>query len=818
MKVKWLFLLSAIQAIFLSACFSQNVGNPDSLLRLLHTAKEDTAKVSVLIQLGEFYSDSDTSTAFEYYRQAAGLSRKLKNIKLEASCEMKIAALYSRYRNAENAIRYYISSSEKFKVAGDYLNAGTACDELAKQYFFVGRYDLAVESANQSIGIFKDLKDTLRLASSMNNAGIMYKEKGDYITAMDYFKKSLSVKKMLGDKKGMIMSYNNMGNVYDNQGNYSRSVEVYLEALLIADETDDLKARKMLLNNLGVVYMNQGNSATALDYYNKALEICEKLDDRYGICDALNNISLIYKTDGNYQEAYRYQMRCLKIKEELNYKINYSYHNLGNIYKHLGKADSAIILFEKSLKMSEETGSKPAVASVCLSIGSFYGERKQSGPAMKYYLKAIEIASEAGLPDVVKDAAGNLQSLYAEAGNFKKAYEYHVLFKQMSDSLLNESNIKSIAQLEMQYTFDRKQQETEFEQQKKELEHQAELVEKEAKIKRERLLRNVFILGFLLILVLAFLILRSYLLKKKANRLLKEKNEEIQAQRDEIAAQKDLLQEQKEHIEEMHDELKDSIRYAKRIQTAVIPEPALLEDIMGDHFVMFRPRDIVSGDFYWATKIDGKTVFCAADCTGHGVPGAFMSMLGISLLNEIVAKNRQTDPGIILGELRKGIISSLKQKGEEVDTIGVKTGSGSFESSVKDGMDITLCSLDRKLNSLFFAGANNSLYMIRNNELSEIKGAKMPVAIHERMGEYETHQIITGEKDTFYIFSDGFADQFGGPTEGGKKYKYSTFKNFLLSVQDKEMAEQKLLLEQEFENWKGNHEQVDDVLIIGIKI
>lgn len=307
---------------------------------------------------------------------------------------------------------------------------------------------------------------------------------------------------------------------------------------------------------------------------------------------------------------------------------------------------------------------------------------------------------------------------------------------------------------------------------------------------------------------------------------IKAKNEELKSQKDEIETQRDQVTEQKNIIEEMHDQLNKSIDYATRLQASVLPENKILENYVSDNFIFFKPKDKVSGDFYWWTHIEGNTVIAGADCTGHGVPGAFMSMLGISFLREIVTKEYITHPGIILNKLRKNIINTLKQRGE--------TGEQ------KDGMDISLICINHENGILQYAGANNSIYVISENIhielqnfddskkrifelpdtdriLLEIKADRMPIGIYQKMEKFNMHEIKISKGDIIYLFSDGFPDQFGG--DKGKKYLYKSFKKLLLSNSYKSMDQQCNILEREIESWKGDqYTQIDDILVLGIKI
>ncbi|MDR2927790.1 MAG: YfiR/HmsC family protein [Cytophagaceae bacterium] len=317
----------------------------------------------------------------------------------------------------------------------------------------------------------------------------------------------------------------------------------------------------------------------------------------------------------------------------------------------------------------------------------------------------------------------------------------------------------------------------------------------------------IILLGSLLIALLAVFgiaVFVSYRQKKRINRELEIKNREITEQRDRIAHQNEEITEQRDHIARQNREITDSILYARRIQNAVLPERQMLKNDI-DMFIFYRPRDIVSGDFYWMSKLENKLVIVAADCTGHGVPGAFMSMLGVAFLNEIVSSHHTIYANEILNRLRENVITSLGQTGKSV------------EIEAKDGMDIALCIIDRDSMTLQYAGANNPLILIRNGELQVVKADKMPVAYSDHGRQAFTNNLISlVPGDAVYIFSDGYADQFGGEHE--KKYSSRQLKQSLLEVHQLPIAEQERLLAQKYDKWKGDHEQVDDVLLMGMRV
>ena len=296
---------------------------------------------------------------------------------------------------------------------------------------------------------------------------------------------------------------------------------------------------------------------------------------------------------------------------------------------------------------------------------------------------------------------------------------------------------------------------------------------------------------------------------RQQNEQLQQQKEEIITQRDEIEQQKEIAVSQRDLIAQHTKEIEDSIVYAKRIQTAALPENKLIQMIFDEFFILFMPRDIVSGDFYWASQKNGKHIAVAADCTGHGVPGAFMSMLGISFLHKIVNEKGITEANKILNRLRTNVINSLKQ---------------TVEGESKDGMDLTICVIDKKLKTIELAGANNPLYLIRNNELFEYKVQKMPIAIYDNMKPFKKQTISYHKNDILYMFSDGYPDQFGGPK--GKKFRYSNFKKLLLKNSNLPLSKQKEQLSKTIQKWMSYPDpytneksfQIDDIIVMGIKL
>ncbi|QNL22945.1 SpoIIE family protein phosphatase [Hyphobacterium sp. CCMP332] len=298
-----------------------------------------------------------------------------------------------------------------------------------------------------------------------------------------------------------------------------------------------------------------------------------------------------------------------------------------------------------------------------------------------------------------------------------------------------------------------------------------------------------------------------YELKEHLEEKVKDRTEEVVKQKEEIESQSKEIEAKNLKLEELYVKVTDSIHYAKRIQQSILPPSTLMRKHLKESFILYKPKDIVSGDFYWMDAFQDKIMIAAVDCTGHGVPGAFMSIVGYNNLNMAVNVTKGENAAMVLDQLNESVTSTLRQ-----------THDG---TTAKDGMDLALCSFDLKKNRLDFAGAFNPLYRIRNNELEIVKGNKFPIGIHilqEEKEEFTNHRLDVKSGDVYYIFSDGYADQFGGPK--GKKFMYRRFRNLLLDIHKKDMEEQRKILDETIEKWMSdtNQEQLDDILVIGIRI
>ena len=618
------------------------------------------------------------------------------------------------------------------------------------------------------------------LAGALNNIGFIYDNKGNPVSALAHYDKSLKLREELGDKKGMANSYNNIGSIYRDQGNIRLALEYHTKSLQIQEEIGNKDGIASSYHNIALILQNQGSLVLALEHYEKCVKTYEELGNKSGMTSSYNGIGVIHRNQGNIELAVVYYKKSLKIAEEIGDKrgMALAYRNIGTSYKHLGDIALALAYYEKSLKLREELGDKNGTSIAYNNIAQIAFEKgKVVGPegALVLATKSLALSEEIGYPKNIKDASGLLSKIYSKQGNFQKALEMRNLQIKMGDSLESEESIKAAANQKAKY---------EYEKQKAldDKDHEKQLAIEKEQQEKQQVITIAAIAGLALVLVFLFFVF---------NRLTVTK------------IQKGIIEEQHGDLSAKNMQITDSINYAKKIQKAILPSQETFNKYFQDVFIFYQPKDIVSGDFYWSYKTEKEILFTVADCTGHGVPGAFMSLIGSNILDKIVGELNITRPDLILEQLSKELYNRLRSE------------SG---SEVKDGMDLVMCSVNLETKQLQIAGAYNPMYVIRDNELIQFKTDRYQLGNPEHIAtkniSLQTYDLK--ENDVIYLFSDGFADQKGGPN--GKKYFYPTFRELLIKKSKLSLTKQRQELIKELAVWKGEREQIDDVLIIGLKI
>lgn len=846
----------------------------DSLWTAFNNSVQDTNRIILLNEkLGYLYEETNADSALFCYKKAIEISdNALKDsndkirkryLSLKFNSLRYVGIIHLNRGEYAEAIDSYTLA---FNIALDLKDEARMAESytgIGRIYYTKGQWDEALDNYNKSLELRKKLNNKKGISGGYTDVGIVLWNKGEYESAIEYYRLSLAIEEELEDLLGMAGCYTNIGIIQWSQGIYDKAIENFFKSMKIYEEAGNIKGIALCSNNIGLIQGEQRNYKEAIEYYKESIRLYEKINDRKNMSDCYNNLGNVYLDMRKYEMAISNYLKSLEICISWEDKIGmaHCYNNIGVVRKSQGRYSSALENFMKTLKLNETLGNKNGLANIygniaelhlCLSDSSTYSFQRTAhlDTALEFGLRSYNSAVEIEALPIINDASSYLKNIYKKRGNYEKALEYAEIFISSRDTMFSEEKTKALAEMGAKYESEKKQLQIDNLNKENALKV-AELAQSEEKRNRQLVMIYSFVLGFIIILVFSVILFRLFLQKRRANILLaaqkeqielqnsnlQQANEEINAQRDEIASQRDLVMDQKDRIEEQKKEIEDSIHYAKRIQHAVLPDMSLIsrqfssngnqlikkvEDPanknhfqISDYFVLFKPKDVVSGDFYWTAKTEEWTVVTVADCTGHGVPGAFMSMLGVSFLNEIVRKNEVSDTGTVLDYLRNSVIDALKQTGE--------TGTQ------KDGMDMSIIAIHNFERKAMWSGANNPVWIIRDanhsetDELSvdtdlliEVKADKMPVAVHERMDPFTTHDITLNSGDSIYLLTDGYPDQFGGPN--GKKFKHKALKKLLVEIKHLPMADQKAELEKVLDNWIGKGDQIDDITIMGLRI
>ncbi|MFO7827082.1 MAG: tetratricopeptide repeat protein [Bacteroidales bacterium] len=664
------------------------------------------------------------------------------------------------------------SSLDSFLMANRNKHDTVKIQLLLNEYFAKYRRGIVLdgkECLEKALEIAENCDSLWWKGTVLIKFGDYYKITGDYEKAVDYYFQAQKIFTDLKKFKALGSVYNNLGATYENMGKYDEGMSNLIKALDIYESVDDSLSIAKTYLNLGLLYFRQEEYDKSIELYNESLKIRRLINDQEGIALLYNNIAIVNYYTENYDNVRSYFQKAYEIYVDLGNRRSQvmALSNLAEIYKILGQKDQSLESYLKVLELEKELGEKGNMAKTYFLIGDLYYSRNNLSKAKKFFLQALDLSKEVHSIADIKDSYFLLSGISEQEGDYKTALAYFEQYHNYNDSLFNAEKSRQIQEIETQYETRKKEQ-------------RIENLENEKIIRDLRIKRQQF---FLYSVIMGFIVIAGFLL------LLFNKNKKIRLASNKLAYQKK--------------QITDSIEYASRIQNAILPPPNYITQLIPEHFILFHPRDIVSGDFYWITKKAGKIFIAVVDCTGHGVPGAFMSMLGYSFLNEIVNKGGDLKANTILNQLRNQVKESLHQTGKNDDT--------------KDGMDISLCIIDKANEKLQFAGAYNSLFFISSDKPATIKGDRMPIGIYlKEKKTFTNHEIKIHQGDIFYLFTDGYVDQFGGKTK--KKFRILPFKELLISVHKKPVHEQKTVLENTFLDWKGDLEQIDDILVFGFRI
>jgi tetratricopeptide (TPR) repeat protein/serine phosphatase RsbU (regulator of sigma subunit) len=659
---------------------------------------------------------------------------------------------------------------------------------LLASYFQTNNRDRSDSCLRAALDIAKKIHHTKTIADVTMMFGNGYYLTGEYDKAIQSYTQGNKLYKKLNAPFGQAISLMNIGLIHINQGNLGKGLNFELEAVKLFERSKQLSNLGYAYNAIAVIYKEKKDYKKALIYQEKSLKINQQFKIHVGYTNNYINIGSIYAIQKQYAKAKQNFNTAIAYAEKHNDETSLSnaYHELGAVFLEEGAFERAEYYFERALKIQEKNNDQQGAATTLTSYGQLYLKQKKYDNAIIYATKGLKLAHEIKSQTVKENAHLTLSRSYLATGQFEKAYNNLYSYGIIKDSIQDLENKQNLLELQEKYHAENSEKEILA------LQHKA--VTTELNNQKERNLRNLILGGLLLATILCIVFIYRFRMKQKSNSKIQQ-------------AYTIIRQKQKETIE--------SINYAKRLQEAILPPNEVVKQYLPYSFIFFKPKDIVAGDFYFFEHFEtagGETevVIAAADCTGHGVPGAMVSVVCSNALNRAVKEFNLRNPGLILDKVRELVIETFSSHGR-TDTTNEK-----IQDDVKDGMDISLCSYNLTTRKLKWAGANNPLWIIRKNELTDYKPNKQAIGKTQNPQPFKTHEITLEPNDSLYIFTDGYEDQFGG--EKGKKYMSSRMKDLFIKIHSYKIEEQEKQVQLAFEKWKGDTEQVDDICVIGIII
>lgn len=755
-----------------------------------------------------FYYAKDHNTAIPAYEKALKYYREKEDAKKIASIQKNLADMYEERQDYDHALTSLNEAIEFYEKEKEYTKLGDSYIGKANIAYFRGDYLTAHTAYQKSLSNYEKAGSNDGMGGSCVGLGNLYHSKNEENKALEMYLKSLQYYEKAGNTHyvGISSAYTGLGNIYYSAEDYDKALDYYTKGLEYDDKSDNPGGKVVKLMNISNIYVNRGDLVKAEEYLKKSMEENEKTGNKQKKASILNFMGFFHNRQKNYEEALKECGASLEISQELGllpqimenqsclYNANYNLGNyqaaLDNYYYYIAARDSI-----NNEKRHRELTKQQMQHEYELKETTLKSEQEKKELALQEEIKRKQLLFKFEQEQAVMKAETE-----------KKELQYHEELKRKQLAMDFEKQ-QSISQLE----FEKKQNRIKLEKEKQALLFKKDIEKKRIQHEAQKKITYWLIAGLSVMCVLAFFIYRGYREKRKANRVILQQKEEVEKQKEEITHKSLLLQEKNK-------EIVDSINYAKRLQEAILPPQKLVKEYLKDSFILYKPKDIVAGDFYWMEHRDGTLFFAAADCTGHGVPGAMVSVVCSNALDRAVKEFHITDPGKILDKVRELVIETFEKS----------------ESEVKDGMDISLVALayseqkqseERNNNplsssalTLLWAGANNPLWILRKGaeELEEIKPDKQPIGVFTGAAPFTTHRVSISKGDSIYIFTDGYADQFGG--EKGKKFKASNMKKLILMNKNEPMEVQHQRMNEYFETWRGSLEQIDDVCMIGVRI
>jgi len=754
-----------------------------------------------------------------------------------------IADSYAQNNKVDSAIFYAKKSVELSKKLGFKRGEASAYSYLGEFTEQKGQRIQAIQHYTEAYQLYTQLKNKHRAAAMLNYIGVAYDYLGEFDKALQYLFESAQMKESIQNWNGLADVYNDIGIVYEQMKEYFKAIDYYSKALKLCEEHKQ-PPRKIanLYNNIGVIHYDQGKFDEALEYFNKSFKIRQEIKSPR-LESSYYNIANIYFHQKQYAKALGLYKSALKLVSEQQRNQQIANYNItiGQTYIYLQKYDSAHFHIDAGNQIAKKYHYKNAelysynIQSKLDSVqnnyqGAFSNQKKYI--ALKdSLLNSEKVAQIAKFQIAYENDKQNAENK-AQIAILQKERERQEAESRARIAILQSEREKEDVETNnrialLQKDQERQEMESQFRekvlkeyQKRKDLENAA-LKKKQEDSEQEKKAQNRQMLWIIsassviimVIFILLLVIYHSNIKKTVAYKLLQDKTNELNQKTEQVTSQAEILKLYNDQMKHQNKELlnayskmTDSILYAERLQYAVVGNEHDLKVLYPESFVLYMPRDIVSGDFLWTTQVNNLKIIVVADCTGHGVPGSLMTFLGVSALNEIICTKHITAPKEILEELDKKIIEFLSKSSENLQK--------------SDGMDIIVACIDEQNKVMHYSGAKNPLYKLRNNDLEifEANAFSLGFNIFEEEKIFESQSLPLENGDIFYLCSDGYQDQFGGEGEKPKKYLNKKLKETFLEIADLPFPEQKSTLAQKLKKWKGKYPQTDDILVVGFQI
>ncbi len=748
--IRWSFFFANV--VWVNFSFAQSP-TADSLSIILERATSLEEESKAYLELAAFYEQYDLDTTYYLIQQAKSAAQKANYEQGLADTYIRLASYFAHYlRHNSDSLQYYLNKGiTKYWEEADSVRAARAYYLVAQTTFSSDYYSMSVQYADSARLIYEQQGDQLALAETLLLLCEIRNRTGSNVLALDYCIDATTI-------------FTNL-------------------------QVEEHKAR--LNRTIGVINHDVQNYPKAREYLLQAIEFAQRDQDTSMLSSAYIGMGRVHIETENYDLALESFRRVISLNQDReNDKLALAYYHIGRTYLLQNQAKEAIPLIEEALALAEQFENRSLQARCMLELSNAYYALNDMEQCFNYLnLGLAQTPRNAiGSNEILRKYYKQLAKYYAKVGDFENALVNFGLYDLERNLAFQEEVAERFAEMETFYETKRK-------------DNQIELLQQENLIQSvlasdRKLINVLLIVGLLLMVGVGVLLYSKYVLKTRANQKLEEKKQEIEKQRDEITVKNKLLEENSRDI-------RDSIEYARRIQLSLLPEKDELKHLFPDSFVFHRAKDIVSGDFYWVYETVDTILIAVLDCTGHGVPGAFMTVLANSVLNQIVHESKVLAPNTILSMMDTRIQEALRQT--------------DVEGANADGLDIAICMINRNTQEVCYSGAQIPLYFTHNGKLNKLEPSRYFIGGGWVTDKYFTNQCEKLQRgDMLYMASDGYQDQFGGPKD--KKFMRGRFCDLLDGIYSLSTPEQYQQVEETFSCWRGEQVQTDDVLLMGVRL